>query len=383
MDFSEILGLDHLKNHLTTSADRGRIPHAQLFVGSHGSGTLPMAIAYAQYLLCGNSEGTNQSGNPSCNKKCNQLVHPDLHFCYPAANNKRVSQKARALDFSKEWREFVLNSPYGSLFDWYQYLGIENKQGQIKLDDAKDISKSLSLKSYEGGFKIMVIWHAELMNNRTANYLLKLIEEPPEKTVFLLLAEDERKILQTIRSRCQKLEFPPLGERDIQNHLMERFGLSEPLAQKTAFQADGSYAKALQIINRQEDDKVFEEWFIDWVRTAFRAKGNKASILKLLSWSENIAKTGRETQKRFLLYCSGFIRQALLKNYKADSLVFLEPTTKNFKLENFAPYIHGGNALQINRELEKAIYHIERNGNSKIILTDLSIKLTRLLHRKN
>src|SRR5699024_10263606 len=383
MDFSEILGLDHLKNHLTTSADRGRIPHAQLFVGSHGSGTLPMAIAYAQYLLCGNSEGTNQSGNPSCNKKCNQLVHPDLHFCYPAANNKRVSQKARALDFSKEWREFVLNSPYGSLFDWYQYLGIENKQGQIKLDDAKDISKSLSLKSYEGGFKIMVIWHAELMNNRTANYLLKLIEETPEKTVFLLLAEDERKDLQTIRSLYQKLEFPPLGEGDIQIHLMERFGLSEPLAQKTAFQADGSYAKALQIINRQEDDKVFEEWFIDWVRTAFRAKGNKASILKLLSWSENIAKTGRETQKRFLLYCSGFIRQALLKNYKADSLVFLEPTTKNFKLENFAPYIHENNVLQINRELEKAIYHIERNGNSKIILTDLSIKLTRLLHRKN
>lgn len=382
MLFSEILGLDHIKNHLTTSADRGRIPHAQLFVGSNGSGTLAMAIAYARYILCTSAEKKSPEQGIACAKQFDKLIHPDLHFCYPSANNKRVTQKARALDFVREWREFILEKPYGGLYDWYQSLGIDNKQGRITLDDAKDIAQNLSLKSFEGGYKITIIWHAETMNIRTANYLLKLIEEPPAKTLFILIADDERQILQTIRSRCQKLNFPPLGENDIQTALTSQYNTDEDLAQKIAFQADGSYAKALQILQGNDDEDQFEAWFIDWVRTAFRAKGNKASIIELLSWSEKIAKTGRETQKNFLDYCLNFMRQALLKNYKADSLVYLEPATKNFKLENFAPFIHGNNIIAITKELETAIYHIERNGNSRIILSDLSIKLTRLLHQK-
>ena len=382
MLFSEILGLDHIKNHLTTSADRGRIPHAQLFVGSHGSGTLAMAVAYARYILCQTAEKKSLESGIACAKSFDKLIHPDLHFCYPSANNKRITSKARALDFLKEWREFLLEKPYGSLYDWYQYLGIDNKQGRISLDDAKDIAQNLSLKSYEGGYKIMIIWHAETMNIRTANYLLKLIEEPPAKTLFLLITDDERQILQTIRSRCQKLNFPPLGENDIKAALISKFNTDGDLAQKIAFQADGSYAKALQILQGNEDEEQFEAWFIDWVRTAFKAKGNKSSIIELLAWSDKIAKTGRETQKKFLDYCLNFMRQALLKNYKADSLVYLEPKTENFKLENFAPFIHGNNILPIAKELEIAIYHIERNGNSRIILSDLSIKLTRFLHQK-
>lgn len=378
MLFSEILGLNHIKNHLTTSADRGRIPHAQMFVGSHGSGTLPMAVAYAQYVLCGNTNAENNGENTACNKKFEALSHPDLHFAFPVAGKN----KPHCLDFMKEWREFLQEKPYGSRFDWYQHLGITNKQGKIGIDDAKDIAHNLSLKAYEGGFKVMLIWQAETLNIQASNYLLKLIEEPPEKTVFILIAEDDGQILQTIRSRCQKLSFPPLGENDIQQALQDRHDCAETEAQKIAFQADGSYAKALQVLNRDEDDEQFEKWFIDWVRTAFRAKGNKGSILKLLSWAEKIAKTNRETQKRFLLFCSDFIRQALLQNYKAENLVFMQPSTKNFELEKFAPFIHGNNILPITEELETAIYHIERNGNSKIILTDLSIKLTRLLHQK-
>jgi len=382
MLFSEILGLEHIKNHLITTTDRGRIPHAQLFVGSNGSGTLPMAIAYARYILCETAKTKGENAEIACAKKVDKLIHPDLHFCFPSANNRKITSKARALNFLEEWREFALENPYGSLYNWYEKLGVSNKQGKIGIEDAKDIAQTLSLKSFEGGFKIMIIWHAETMNIRTANYLLKLIEEPPQKTVFILITEDERQILQTIRSRCQKLDFPPLGEEDLKNALITKFNCENDEAQKIAFQADGNYAKALQILNQDDGEEKFEAWFIDWVRTAFRARGNKAAILKLLAWADEISKTGRETQKKFLSYCLDFMRQALLQNYKAEKLVYLQPTTKNFKLENFAPFIHGNNIIQITKELESAIYHIERNGNSKIILTDLSIKLTRLFHAK-
>lgn len=382
MKFSEILGLTHIKNHLQTTVDRGRIPHAQLFVGAHGSGTLPMAIAYAQYILQKTAKNQDSEVGKKREKEFQTLSHPDLHFCFPAANNKKVTSKAKATDFLTEWKTFATENPYGSLYDWYQFLDIENKQGKIGIDDAKDIAQTLSLKSFEGGYKIMIIWHAELMNIRTSNYLLKLIEEPPAKTVFILITEDEQQILQTIYSRCQKLNFPPLGENDIIQALTTQHNCSPDEAHKIAFKADGNYAKALEYLEGSETELQFENWFINWVRTAFRAKGNKASIIEILDWSETIAASGRETQKKFLNYCLNFMRQALLLNYKADTLVYLQPTTQKFKLENFAPFIHGNNILDITRELETALYHIERNGNGKIIFTDLSIKLTRLLHKK-
>ncbi|MDR6299803.1 DNA polymerase III subunit [Mesonia maritima] len=381
MLFSEILGLTHLKNHLTNSADRGRIPHAQLFVGPHGSGTLPMAIAYAQYILCKNTEGENTTGNESCNLKFSKLSHPDLHFAFPVATNDKVKKHPVSGQFLEEWREFIQQHPYGNLFDWYQTLGIENKQGKIGVDEAQEIVKSLSLKSYEGGFKVMLIWCAEKMNISAANKLLKLIEEPPTKTLFLLITEEEEQILQTIRSRCQVLHFPPLGEEVIEDALLKK-NISELEAKKIAHRADGNYTKALEILDRDESEEQFERWFITWVRTAFKAKGNKSSIRELIKWGEEISATGRETQKKFLHYCIDFFRQALLTNYKAENLVFLEPQTKGFELKKFAPFIHGSNILPITEELEKAIFHIERNGNAKLILTDLSIKLTRLLHKK-
>ncbi|HET8886708.1 MAG TPA: DNA polymerase III subunit delta', partial [Salinimicrobium sp.] len=221
------------------------------------------------------------------------------------------------------------------------------------------------------------------MNDACANKLLKLLEEPPNKTVFILVAEEEEAILQTIRSRCQMLRFSPLSESVIAEALEEKFGCEKNEALKIAVQANGNFNKALNLFRRNEGDEQFEKWFIDWVRSAFKAKGNKAVINNLLQWSEAIASTGRETQKSFLLFCQEFFRQALLKNYNANTLVFFEPKTEGFKLENFAPFIHGDNIMSINKELEDAIYHIERNGNSKIILTDLSIKLTRLLHQKS
>ncbi|WP_299259117.1 DNA polymerase III subunit delta' [uncultured Aquimarina sp.] len=382
MLFSEILGLTHIKSYLTTSVERGRIPHAQLFVGPNGSGTLPMAIAYAQYILCQNKDGENTGGTQSCNLKFDHLAHPDLHFAYPVATNDKVKKHPTANHFAEEWRTFIKENPYGSIFDWYLLLGIEKKQGQIGVDEALEVVKKLSLKSYEGGHKVMLIWMANKMNIAASNKLLKLIEEPPEKTVFILIAEDEEQLIQTIRSRCQVLHFPPLGEQVIKDAIKESENISDTEALKIAHQANGDYSKALHLLHHDGGDDQFEDWFIQWVRTAFRAKGNKSAVNDLINWSESIAGSGRETQKKFLNYCLDFFRQALLLNYGADDLVFLEPQTNGFKLQNFAPFIHGANIMDISNELQDAIYHIERNGNAKIILTDLSIKLTRLLHKK-
>tara|TARA_R110002012_G_scaffold273830_5_gene459935 strand:+ start:539 stop:1693 length:1155 start_codon:yes stop_codon:yes gene_type:complete len=382
MLFKDVLGLNYIKSHLIKSVDNGRVPHAQLFVGPEGSGTLPMAIAYAQYVLCANTSGENNTGNAACNLKFEQFSHPDLHFAFPVTTTDSVKKHPVSSHFLTEWRELLKEQPYGNLYDWYKRLGVDNKQGQIGVDEALDITKALALKSYEGGYKIMLIWMVDKMNTAAANKLLKLIEEPPNKTVFLLIAEDEEQILSTIKSRCQLIHFPPLAEEDIKNGLIKQYNLSEKDALSIAHQSDGNYNKACDLVYQDSEDLQFETWFITWIRSAFKAKGNKSSIHDLISWSEEISKTGRETQKLFLSYCINFFRQALLLNYNAKSLVYFDIKTKNFDLSKFAPFVHNNNILDISEALQDAIYHIERNGNSKIILTDLSIKLTRLLHAK-
>lgn len=383
MLFSDILGQEHIKSHLTKSVDKGRIAHAQLFVGPEGSGTLPMALTYAQYLLCGNVRGENLGGNESCNLKFNNFSHPDLHFAFPVTTSHKVKSKPVSNFYLEEWRQLLEQQPYGNLFDWYNLLGVDNKQGQIGVDEAHEIVKSLSLKSYEGGYKVMIIWMAEKMNTACANKLLKLIEEPPEKTVFILIAEDEEQLINTIKSRCQVLHFPLLPEETIASGLVKNFHVEKSVASKIAHQSNGNYNKACDLIYQDSEDIQFEKWFVVWIRSAFKAKGNKSAIHDLISWSEEIAKTGRETQKKFLRFCLNYFRQALLLNYKANELVYLEPKSENFKLEKFAPFVHDNNILEISKEIQDAVYHIERNGNSKIILTDLSIKLTRLLHKKS
>ena len=375
MHFSEIIGHKHLKTHFVQSIDEGRVPHAQLFVGPEGSGTLPMAIAYAQYLLC--------QDNTVCNQKVENFSHPDLHFAFPVTTSKKVKSKPVSKFFLEDWRKLIKEQPYGNLFDWYKILEVENKQGLISVEEAHEIVKSLSLKSYEGGYKIMLIWMVEKMNAACANKLLKLIEEPPEKTVFILVAESEEQIINTIRSRCQTIHFPPLAEEDITKALVKNYQLEENKAKKIAHQSDGNYNKACDLVYSDSEDLLFEEWFVLWVRSAFKAKGNKSAIHDLIAWSESIAKTGRETQKKFLWFCLNYFRQALLLNYSVEELVFIEPKVEKFKLEKFAPFIHNGNILGISEEIEQAIYHVERNGNPRLIFTDLSIKLTRLLHKKS
>lgn len=382
MKFSEIVGQSHLKNHLINNVQNGRIPHAQLFIGPEGSGTLAMALAYAQYIICHNNGNENEGGSAACNLKFSQLQHPDLHFVFPVATNDSVKSTPVSDDFMGNWTSFLKESPYGSLNDWYETIGVQKKQGNISVHEAASILKKLTLKSFEGGYKVMIIWMAEKMNTEASNKLLKLLEEPTEKTVFLLIAEDEKAILQTILSRCQLLHFNALNEPDIIQGLMQMENCDEVDAYSIAKQAQGNYNKALKLRYNVTDEYPFDEWFVTWVRAAFRANKNARVVSDLIKWSDEISAIGREKQKQFLNHCMELFRQALLLNYSTPQLVYLSPKAENFKLANFAPFVNENNILDIYNEIEEAIYHIERNGNAKIILTDLSIKLTRLIHMK-
>ena len=382
MDFSDIIGHKHLVSHLETTIAQGRIPHAQLFIGSTGTGILPMALAYACSIL---SEGhqKDSSKTQEVRKRVATLSHPDLHFAFPVNKTETVKDKKPVSSmFMDEWRAFVATNPYATSFEWLQQLGIENKQGIMRVEEASEILKKLSLKSFEGGYKVMIIWMPETMHRDGLNKILKLVEEPPAKTVLLFLTENEEQLLTTIQSRCQKLYFPPLAEEDIAQALIHTKGIAENEAKKFAHRADGNFNRALHLVAEDGGDVSFEAWFIEWVRAAFRAKGNIQVLNELLQWSEKMAGIGRETQKKFLGYCVETFRQALLLQYGAPQLTYFEAKDSKFSLEKFAPFVHHNNIFEIVKALEDTSYHIERNGNAKILFTDLSISLTRLIHAK-
>jgi DNA polymerase III subunit delta' len=378
MNFNEIVGNQIIKEQLMKNVDSGRISHAQLFVGPEGCGTLPMAVAYTCYLL--NKQIKSEIEIETNTQRIKKLAHPDLHFVYPTITTAAVSKKPKSIDFIENWRSFFKTTPYAGLFDWYASLG-EDKQGEIRVDDAVEIVKNLSLKSYEGGYKVMIIWMAEKLNTEASNKILKLLEEPPAQTLFILVAENEEAIISTIRSRCQAVYFKPLTHQEITNALVEQ-NIPQALAQRIASQSNGNYNKALQLITEIDHESPFEQWFVSWVRTAFRAKKDASAIEELIEWSEKIASLGRESQKKFLSYCLDLFRQALLINYNAPQLSYFESKEGHFSLNKLAPFVNSANIHNIFEEISQAIYHIERNGNGKIILTDLSIKLTRLIHKK-
>lgn len=378
MNFSDIVGQEAVKKHLIKTAQEGRIPHAQLFVGPEGSGALPMAIAYAQYVVCQNTADDNEGGNASCNLKFNKLQHPDLHFVFPVnAADKKVSD-----NFWDDWAKFVHENPYGGLSSWYSQIGLTQKQGLISVHETTNIARKLALKSVEGGYKVMIIWMAERMNTEAANKILKLLEEPPQKTLFLLIVEDEKQLLQTITSRCQFIRFAPLSEIDIQNAL-EKKGCQPAEAMMIAKQSNGSLHKALTVFAADESELPFEKWFVQWVRQAFLVKKRTKVVVDLLNWSEELAGIGRENQKRFLQYCIEMFRQAFMLNYGVNELVYIQTKEEGFDLSKFAPFVNPANINEIFHELSEAYYHIERNGNAKMIFGDLSLQLTKLIHKKN
>lgn len=371
MLFKEIIGQDGVKERLIRSVKEGRISHAQLFLGPSGSGSLAIAVAYAQYISCNNKAETDACGECASCVKYNKLVHPDLHFVYPVALSKDVRTSS---DVVSEWRNAFLNNPYITLYNWFEQLNAENKQAIIGVEESGDILRKLSLTTYEAEYKIMVIWQAEKMNQAAANKLLKILEEPPDKTLFLLICENEEQLLRTIVSRTQLIKINKLKDEELTEALVQQNGLTSEAAQKIAHLADGSYAEALLLVNENENASQNLASFQKLMRASL-----KFDPKAVLQWIDEIAAAGRERQKNFLSYALHIMRESLVLNYADASLIKLGNDEQDF-VKKFSPFIHASNVERFIEELNTAHYHMERNANPKILFMDLAFKFNELLN---
>lgn len=377
MKFKEIIGQKAVKKRLVDSVKEGRISHAQLFLGKDGGGNLAMAIAYAQYISCQNKLEDDSCGECLSCLKFEKLTHPDLHFVYPVATNSEIKKSPISANFITSWREVMMDNPYLSLERWQEKLETGNKQLLISKDESVGIIKTLSLKTYESEYKTMIIWHPEKFNNTSANKLLKIIEEPSDKTLFILVANDAEQIISTILSRTQLVKVGRIEEEEIKKALITKHGLSENEAQKVAHLSDGDFIEAEKLIEQSETEEINYQLFTEWMRKAF-----KADVPGLIDWAENISKIGREKQKQFLSYGLHIFRESLIRNYGENGLERTGNIEKGF-LKNFSPYIHGANCMEIISLFDEASYHIERNASPKILFLDVSLKLTKLLRVKS
>jgi len=376
MLFSQIPGHKAEKQRLIQTVADNRISHAQLFMGQEGAGALPMAIAYAQYIACENKQAGDSCGQcPSC-LKFNKLAHPDLHFVFPTNTTSSVKKHPTSDKFLADWREALTQNPFLNLYDWLEKLGIENKQGNINVEESSEILKKLSLKSFEGEYKTVIIWKAERMNGSSANKLLKIIEEPPAKTLFILITESQEAILPTILSRTQLVKVNALTEPEIAEGLTARLGLEENAAKKVAHMAEGSFREALLLSRETEERDFYEREFIQWMRMCI-----KKDIVQITPWVDEISRIGRERQKRFLSFGLRIFHESLLINYGASNPERLEQGLAAF-LKKFAPFFNEANCLQFTEAFNQALAHIERNANARILFLDLSIKVIQYLLTK-
>lgn len=377
MQFKQVIGQSAIKQRLIASVRDNHVSHAQLFLGPAGCGKLPLALAYAQYILCPNRSETDSCGVcPTC-QKMQKLVHPDLHFVVPTAATKKIKSNPESDLFMEEWREYVVqNQGYVDTSSWYSFLDVENKQGYMSVRDAASLLRKLNMKSYEGEYKIAIIWMAEKMRVDTANKLLKLLEEPPEKTVFLLIAEDGEELLATIKSRTALVKIPAIDVNEVENALVERLDCNPQQAHDAALISEGNWLNACHFVQESEDRKYFFTTFQQWMRLCFRA-----AYPELIDFSANIKTLGREKQKELLDYGLRIVRNSLLFNNNLAEIVMLPDEEKTFN-SKFAPFINPLNLAEIAELFDEAIRHIERNGNAQLIFTDMSFKMVGLLKKK-
>ena len=405
--FKEIIGQGDVKKQLLELVQQNRLSHALLFLGKEGNGSLQLAIALAQYITCDNvniqqSAGESGQSGPSlfdkpsatpegvsraaeissksqidscgiCQscKKSIQLIHPDIHFSYPVVTRKSGSPPI-STDYISEWREFIKTHPYGNVYDWLQFIGAENKQGNITAQECNDIIKKLSLKSFESEYKILIMWMPEYLGNE-GNKLLKLIEEPPPNTLFILVAENEALILPTIASRCQLIKIPVLETADIEEALINRHKANSELARQSASVSEGNYREALLLVQHGEEDwqALLREWLNSILKTGPVAQ---------TKWVEEISRLGREKQKQFLRYFNHLLEQAIRHKLMGEN-IFLPENEKDFasRLNRIADIAQQQAVIE---ELDKAIYHIERNANAKILFHALTIKVYHIIQDK-
>ena len=372
MYFRDIIGQDAVTTLLRSAVAEGRIPHAQLICGGEGVGKLAVAIAYARYLCCTHRNGDDACGEcPSC-KKFDKLVHPDLHFAFPIY--KKDSQKTpHSDDFIDKWRQAVTENPYMTLNLWMDYIGTENQQGLIYASQSEEIIRKLTLKSSEGGYKVMIIWMAEKMNTECSNKLLKMIEEPPAQTVFLLVAENPDLLLPTIQSRVQRLTLRPIEEEVIARALCEKYGLTDTDARQIAHAAAGNWLQAVETIHLGNRSKEYIELFMMLMRKSY------ARDLKgMRQWADTVAGMGREPQKNFLIYCQRMIRESFICNFHRPEINYMNADEAHFTIR-FAPFVNEKNIFGIMDELSEAQRHIEQNVNAKMVFFDLALKMIMLL----
>lgn len=375
MQFRDVIGQEDVKQQLRLLVQEGRVPHAQLFTGPLGAGKLPLALAYAQYLACPHRTFEDSCGVcPTC-LQYKQLQHPDLHFAFPIVKPKDSSSEVVCNDFISKWREQVLSQPYFDMDDWNQRLGTESKQGMIYEKESSEIMRKLSLKSFSDGYKTMLIWLPEKMHINCANKLLKLLEEPPEKTLFLLVSEQPELLLSTIVSRTQEVRVPRLSEEVIANHLPH---LSDQQRTDIAHIANGSYLAAIKFAQQDQENQTYFNDFVSLMRNAWSVGQRKDydALLQLRTWSLNMAdaKVGRERQKAFLQYVQRQIRENYIYNFHQREMNYQTEVERTFS-QKFAPFIHNGNVEKIMDELTRAEMQIAQNGNAKIIFFDLCLQM--------
>ena len=380
MTFSEVIGQKEAQERLLQMVREDRLPHALMLCGPMGAGKMALAMAFGCYLLSKRSENSDYSeySDYSESPMLKKMEHPDLHFTYPtiklpsmSADHKPVSD-----DFAKEWHELIMDGPYFTMEQWMQEMGGENQQAIITAGESDDLVRKLSLKSSQGGYKVSLIWLPERMNIECANKILKLLEEPPQQTVFLLVCEEPERLLETIRSRVQRLDIKRIADEDIREALISRRGLSEENAQRVARMANGSWLKALEMLSTDSENELFLDMFQTLMRLAY-----KRDVKELKTWSERMAVLGREKQKRFLDYFLRLIRENFMYNFQNPDLCYMSEREEEFA-KNFARFINEANIIPISELINKAIRDIGQNANAKIVFFDMALQMIVLLIQK-
>lgn len=371
MQFQQIIGQTTLKQELIQEINSGKIAHAQLLQGPAGYGGLPLALAFSQYLFCTDRGVQDSCGHCASCQKVRQLQHPDLHFVFPV-----VLSIGKTSDlFLADWRAQLQQNPYFDLFHWTERIDTKLRKPIIGTDESKEIIRKLSLKGYEGGYKVMIIWQPEEMNADCANKLLKILEEPPAQTLFLLVSEHASKLMITIQSRTQLIRVPKISTDKLSSYLQESKGQTRTNADAIAAFADGSVVAALSYLNTSENQNQQRNQFIQLMRVCY-----KKEVLAMMNWADDIASVGKERQKLFIQYALHMLRQSMLTNYMGDVLTKVSDEEAVF-LEKFAPFISGNNIREFSSTFDAAYFQIDRNANARILFTQLCFQTMRLIHQ--
>jgi DNA polymerase-3 subunit delta' len=373
MTFSSIPGLDEVKSKLTGSAQANHIAHALLFAGKPGALSLPLALAFANYMHCQNKTGTDACGTcPACSKSL-KYVHPDTHFVFPLGNIKGDKDEERfRSEILKNWRSFLIEQPFGNLGNWISFYGGEDKQALIAREESREIIRSLALKPFESTNKVMIIWLPELMHPSAANGILKILEEPPAHTYFLLVTNSAEQLLPTILSRTQIVHVPLLADEDIANYLQKNYSFDEAKRNEIVQLAEGDLNFAIQLTGTEEDHH--QTRFIDWMRSCF-----KKDFAKLISLADEFHEMDKLGQRNLLHYGLSMMRETLLRISGANPMSRVKGEEEKF-VENFSKYFTVPKIETANRLINEASYHLDRNGSAKMIFMDLSLQLSKTIN---